>query len=228
MNPQPATDHSSSHRAVADGAAGMAHGDHAVLVLDDDASILSGLERLLTAHGYRVRLHAEPDQFFRAGVPGCPACLLLDNQLGNGRTGVEVHAEMQRRGWDIPTVFVTAHWDVQTVVRVMRAGADDFIAKPYDPAELMAAVARALQRARTNQRTGLLATETRAKAACLTPREREIVRLVVTGLLNKEIADQLALALVTVKIHRGRAMRKLGAGNPADLARLAALAGITC
>jgi FixJ family two-component response regulator len=205
----------------------MAHADHAVLVLDDDTSILSSLERLLMAHGYSVRLHAEPEQFFRAGEPLVPACLLLDNQLGHGRTGVEVHAEMQRRGWDIPTVFVTAHWDVQTVVQAMRAGADDFIAKPYDPAELMAAVARALQRARNNQRKGLLATEIRAKAACLSPRERDIVRLVVTGLLNKEIADQLKLAVVTVKVHRGRAMRKLGAGNPADLARLAALAGIT-
>lgn len=206
----------------------MAHGDHAVLVLDDDVSILSSLERLLTAHGYSVRLHAEPDQFFRAGVPRGPACLLLDNQLGNGRTGVEVHAEMQRLGWDIPTVFVTAHWDVQTVVRVMRAGADDFLAKPYNPVELIAAVARALQRARTNHRDGLQVEAARAKAASLTPREREIVRLVVTGFLNKEIADQLDLAVVTVKVHRGRAMHKLGAGNPSELARLAALAGITC
>ena len=200
--------------------------DHAVLVLDDDASILSGLERLLTAHGYSVRLHAEPDDFFRAGLPKVPACLLLDNQLGHGRTGIEVHAEMQRRGWNIPTVFVTAHWDVQTVVRTMRAGADDFLAKPYDPKVLLAAVTQALQRARTNHQNGLQAAEARTKAASLTAREREIVRLIVSGLLNKEIADQLALALVTVKVHRGRAMRKLGAGNPAELARLAALADI--
>lgn len=228
MNPRPTSDRTSAYRTAADGQAGKVEGNHTVLVLDDDASILSSLERLLTAHGYSVRLHAEPDHFFRAGLPQVPACLLLDNQLGNGRTGVEVHAEMQRRGWDIPTVFVTAHWDVQTVVRAMRAGADDFLAKPFDPTALMAAVAQALQRARTNHRNGLQIAESRAKAASLTPREREIVRLIVSGLLNKEIADQLELAVVTVKVHRGRAMHKLGAGNPAELARLAALTGITC
>lgn len=201
--------------------------DHAVLVLDDDRSILTGLERLLTAHRYQVRLFSEPDDFFRAGLPRVPACLLLDNQLGNGMTGVQVHAEMQRRGWIIPTVFVTAHWNVQSVVTAMRAGADGFLTKPYDPVELVEAVAQALQRARTLHRDGLLAADARARVASLTAREREIVSCVIAGLLNKEIADQLDIALVTVKVHRGRAMRKLGAGNPAELARIATLAGIS-
>ena len=205
----------------------MTHADHMVLVLDDDQSILISLERLLQAHGYSVRVYSESEDFFRAGLPEVPACLLLDNLLGNGMTGVQVHAELYRRGWNLPTVFVTAHWNVQSVVNAMRAGADGFLTKPYNPAELLDAVALALHRAFVQQRDNLHTTTARTQAASLTAREREIVRLVVSGLLNKEIADQLNLALITVKVHRGRAMHKLGAGNPAELARIAALAGIT-
>ena len=201
--------------------------DHVVLVLDDDASILKGLDRLLTSHGYRVKLFVNPEDFFEAGLPLVPACLLLDNHLGNGMNGLQVHAELQRLGWEIPTVFLTAHWDIRMVVNVMRAGADGFLIKPYDAMELMATVALALQRARAVVRKGATETEARNRAATLTAREREIVGLVIKGLFNKEIADQLSLALVTVKVHRGRAMRKLGAGNPAELAQISALAGVS-
>jgi FixJ family two-component response regulator len=196
------------------------------MVLDDDAAILGGLNRLLTLHGYQVCLYSAADEFFTAGMPELPACLILDNHLGDGMTGLEIHAEMQRIGWDIPTVFLTAHWNVQSVVNAMRAGADGFLTKPFDPAELLSEVAKALERARARHEDGGLATAARAKAALLTEREREVVSLVVRGLLNKEIADQLNLALVTVKVHRGRAMQKLGAGNPAELARIASLAGL--
>ena len=200
--------------------------NHVILVLDDDLSMRSGLERLLTAHGYHVRLYSEPEDFFASGPPSVPACLLLDNQLGDGMTGLEVHAELLRRGWDMPTVFLTAHWNVQSVVDAMRAGADGFLTKPFDPAELINEVAHALQRARTRHQGSSLVADARARAETLTPREREIVRLVVAGNLNKEIAHQLHLALVTVKVHRARAMRKMGAGNPAELAHIAALAGM--
>lgn len=198
-----------------------------VVVLDDDSSILTGLERLLTGFGYQVRLHSEPDDFFRSGLPTVPACLLLDNQLGDCLNGVQVHEEIIRRGWFIPTVFLTAHWNVQVVVNVMRAGADGFLTKPFDPEELVDAVGQALQHSRLRHQEEFRAAEARARAAALSPREREVVRLVIDGLLNKEIADQLDIALVTVKLHRGRAMRKLGAGNPADLVHIARLADIT-
>ena len=201
-------------------------GDHAVLVLDDDRFIRVGLERLLAAHGYKVRLHAEPDELFRNGMPQVPACLLLDNQLGEGMTGVEVHEELLRRGWFIPTVFLTAHWNVQLVVNAIRAGADGFLTKPFDPTELVDAVALALQRSRSNRQGEFAAAEARVRVASLTPRERDIVRLVVEGMLNKEIADQLDLALITVKVHRGRAMRKLAAGNPAEMVHIAELGAI--
>jgi FixJ family two-component response regulator len=204
----------------------MTHGDHAVLILDDDLSILNSLERLLAVHGYQVSLFSEAEDFFRAGIPPVPACMILDNQLGNGMTGLQVHAEMQRRGWEIPTVFLTAHWNVQSVVNAMRGGADGFLTKPFEPMELLEAVSKALLRARERLRDGLMAADARSRADSLTAREKEVVSLVVSGLLNKEIADKLDLALVTVKVHRGRAMQKLGAGNPAELARIATLAGL--
>lgn len=204
----------------------MTECDHQVLVLDDDPSILNGIRRLLTAHGFCVRLHSAPDDFFNAGLPPVPSCLLLDNKLGGGMSGLEVHAEVIRRGWFVPTVFFTAHWNVQSVVEAMRAGADGFLTKPFDPAELVEVVTGALDRSRALHQTNQMAMEAKAKAATLTEREQEVVKLVVAGLLNKEIADRLGLALVTVKVHRGRAMRKLGAGNPAELARIAGLAGV--
>jgi FixJ family two-component response regulator len=201
-------------------------GDHAVLVLDDDHSMLRGVERLLASSGFRVRTFSEADDFFRAGRPDVPACLILDNQLNDGMTGPMVHAEMQRRGWDMPTVFLTAHWNVQSVVHAMRAGADAFLTKPFDPAELVSAVAQALEHARTRCAEASLMADARARATSLTVREAQIVKLVVSGRINKEIADELNLAVVTVKVHRGRAMRKLGVGNPAALAQIAALAGL--
>ncbi len=195
-----------------------------VVVLDDDHAIRAGLERLLSAHGYQVRLYAEPRELFREGLPAAPACLLLDNQLGEGITGVQVHEELLRRGWFIPTVFLTAHWNVQLVVNAMRSGADGFLTKPFDPAELIEAVALALQRSRAKQQDGFAVAEARTKVASLTPREREIVNLVAESLSNQEIAARLNLALVTVKVHRARAMQKLGAGNSAELIRLLRLA----
>lgn len=204
----------------------MKRSEHAVLVLDDDRSVLTGLERLLGSHGYQVRAYLESEQFFRDGIPDLPVCLILDHELQGGMTGKMVHEEMLRRGWDIPTVFLTAHWDVRSVVDAMRSGADGFLTKPVEPKELLDAVAAALTRASDRMNGQMLAAEARQRAASLTKRESDVVRLVVAGKLNKEIADMLDLALVTVKVHRGRAMRKLGAGNAAELARLAGLAGL--
>jgi FixJ family two-component response regulator len=199
---------------------------HLVLALDDDPVVLTSLERLLGVNGHPVQVYSGSKEFFRAGPPTVPACLLLDQELGAGVTGVEVHAEMRHRGWELPTIFLTAHWDVQVVVDVMRAGADGFLTKPYDPEKLLQEVARALDRSRVLIKTGLELAELRSRADSLTPRERSIVSLVVAGRLNKEIAGDLDLALVTVKVHRGRAMHKMAASNAAELAHLAAMAGI--
>ena len=193
-----------------------------VIVVDDDHAILKALEQFLAGEGYRVRVYADPDDFLRAGEPAAPSCLLLDNQ-----TGVEVHQELQKRGWFLPTVFLTAHWNVQSVVDAMRAGADGFISKPFEPAELLREVAEALERAARCAQDELDAIAARSQVASLTARERQIVSLVLKGLLNKEIADELNLALITVKVHRGRAMHKLGAGNAAEMARIAGLGGLS-
>lgn len=197
-----------------------------VIVIDDDASVRKSLKRLLTDQGYRVRLYDDPEHFLALDPPPHPSCLLLDNQLSRGVSGVMVHSEILRRGWFLPTVFLTAHWSVKTIIQVIRDGADGFLTKPYDPDELIEAVAKAL-------RTSVLAANEENKrvrissfADSLTAREKQVVRLVVTGRINKEIADELGIALVTVKLHRGRAMKKLGAGNAAHLARIAAQVGI--
>ena len=227
MNPQQTLLPEPPRRNAESRANAMTQREHAVLVLDDDASNRNSVERLLTDQGYRVRSHQKPDEFFRAGLPAVPACLILDNQLGHDLTGAEVQAELQRRGWDIPTVFMTAHWSVRMVVEAIRAGADGFLTKPCDPAELVDAVAHALQRSQVRQRDEMRAAAARARVGALTPRERQIVHLVAGGLLNKDIADRLNLAEITVKVHRSHAMHKLGAGNAAELVHIVTRAGIT-
>jgi FixJ family two-component response regulator len=137
-----------------------------------------------------------------------------------------VHAELRQRCWNIPTVFLTAHWDLGLVVSSMKAGADGFLTKPYDPSELIHAVSGAFERSSHSRQAGNHLADLRGRVSSLSSRELEVVRLVASGMLNKEIADVLGLALVTVKVHRGRAMQKLGAGNAAELARWASLAGI--
>lgn len=204
----------------------MSKPNQIVMALDDDPAVLASLENLLTAHGHAVRMHADAESFFSAGLPDGPSCLLLDHRLGSGLTGFEVHAELQERGWLLPTIFLTAHWDAESVVRAMRAGADGFLTKPYDPEHLLEEIDRALARSEALQQTGKEAAELAVRAASLTKRERKIVELVVSGMLNKEIAAHLNLALVTVKVYRGRAMKKMQAGNAAELAHLAFLAGI--
>ncbi len=148
-------------------------------------------------------------------------------QLGDGLSGFQVYEELLRTGWRNPTIFLTAHWSPAVIVKAMKAGADGFIVKPFDPLELLAEVAKALQKSGENHLSDQTISDARARADLLTEREREIVKLVVKGMLNKEIADQLGLALVTVKVHRGRAMKKLNAGNPAEMVHVAALAGLT-
>ena len=203
------------------------HEESMVLVLDDDRRVRTDLQRLLKTHGFGVRLHSEPQELLHHGLPTVPACLLLDNRLHKAMTGVDVHEELLRRDWSIPTVFLADDWNVPMVVNAMRAGADGFLTKPFNPAEVVDAVALALQRSSAKQQQGTTAVAARLKLATLTLRELEIVRMVIEGMLNKEIADALDLALITVKVHRGHAMKKLGVANPAELARLVRLASST-
>lgn len=193
--------------------------------MDDNLNMLTALERLLTTHGYRVRLHQDPAEFLTTGPPAGPACLLLDNQLEASMTGVQVHAEMVRRGWNLPTIFLSAHWNVQSVVTAIRAGADGYLTKPYEATELLKAIGEALQRAQATHEQNKKKAASLALAATLTKRERQIACLVLAGKMNKAIADELGLALVTVKVYRARARSKLGVTNTAELASFARVVG---
>ena len=200
--------------------------DGAVWILDKDKDFTDRLQDLLEFHGYSVRTFSNAAELFDLGPPVEPVCLWLDFKLGNGVSGMEVHEKLRRLGWEIPTLFVAADWSVRMIVDAIRAGAEDFIPKPSADGELLDALKGAMSRARLLHRKNLVVAKAIERAATLTTRERQVVALVVSGLLNKEIADQLGLAIVTVKVHRARAMQKLQAGNPADLARIAALVGL--
>lgn len=203
----------------------MTEPSHCVLVLDDDSDVRTSLARLLQANGYSARTFSTMAEMLAAGMPVSPACLLLDQRLGAAK-GTEVHAQLQELGWTIPTIFLTADFDTHTVVQAMRAGANNYLTKPCDPDELLSVVRSSFEnQVRVLQVNPELA-ELRQRAAMLTTRERVIVSMVMKGMLNKQIAHSLGLALVTVKLHRGRAMKKLGAQNAAELARIALRVGL--
>jgi len=197
-----------------------------VIVLDDDPFVLETLKSWLSLNGFEVSAYESADKMLASGPPKAPACLVLDNQLGGGWTGLQVHEKIRQLTWKVSTVFLTAHWDPAYIVQAMKAGAEGFLIKPFDPHELLEAVALALEKAEAMESSDQHAADARALAALLTQRELEIVKMIIKGLINKEIANQLDLALVTVKVHRGRAMRKLRAGNPAELVHIAGMAGL--
>ncbi len=192
-----------------------------VFVVDDDAGVRAAIQGLLRSAGLRSEAYGSPDEFLRAPRPDAPCCLVLDVQLP-GRSGLEVQRALAEAGARIPTVFVTAHGDIPMTVQAMKAGAVEFLEKPFDDEALLAAVRQALARA-AEERARLAADAAlRARWATLTPREREVLALVVTGKLNNQIAADLGTSEITVKVHRGRLMRKLQAGSVADLVRIVA------
>ena len=227
------TDFSGNHREKGDSK------ERWVLILDVEPSAIQNLLASVMPDGCRVRTHLDLEELLIAGIPSFPSCLLLgeachDGEIGNGKTSngktgpgaLEVLAELQRRNLNLPVVVMAIHWSIPQVVEIMRAGADGFLMKPVNPAELHDAVMLALKRAGEDHRNGLSAADASARVFSLNQRELEVVRLVVRGRLNKEIADQLDLALVTVKVYRSRAMKKLGAGNPAEMVMIANLGGL--
>jgi FixJ family two-component response regulator len=197
-----------------------------VLILDDEERVRQSLADLLAEHGYETQLWAEPEGLYAAGEPSVPACLILDNHLNDNILGTDVYRELIARGWSLPVIFLTGHWGLDDVKLAMRGGADDFLAKPPEPAELLAAIAKAIAHSRQILLQLSLSAELNALAASLTPRERQVTRLILQGKINKEIAAELNLALVTVKVHRHRLMAKFKAHTAADLARIARDAGI--
>ncbi len=195
-----------------------------LLILDRDPSTLHELATLLGGHGYQVRTFSTFSDLKATILPPTPTCLLLDTP--KGFDGIAQFEELRAAGWKIPVIFLAAQWSPRCIVKAIKGGANGFLVKPFDAAELLDEVATALQPVPTNQPSEQKSADVRALAELLSAREREVVKLVMQGMLNKEIAHELGLALVTVKVHRGRAMRKLNAGNAAQFVDLARLAGL--
>ncbi len=199
-------------------------GPETVLVVEDDALLRRALGRLFRTAGYDVELFDGVPAFFsRARVPGI-SCLVLDLHFPDG-SGFDILERLETDGRSLPTVVVTAHGDVPTTVRAMKRGAIELLEKPFDTAELLAAVATAMARAARMDAAREVRRRAVGRLDTLTPREREVFELVVEGLPNKRIASRLAVAEKTVKVHRARLMEKCGARSLPDLVRLAGRAG---
>jgi len=207
------------------GRAGVSEPNPIVLVVDDDPSFRRALLRLLKTEPFRVESFSSADEVLARGPLDGPGCILLDLHLP-GRNGLELQAEFARRGIATPIVFLTGHGDIQSSVSAMRAGAVDFLTKPVPKATLIAALTRAIEGDRTRRMADSRRQEALDRLGALTPRETEVLRLVVRGKLNKEIAGALGLSEATVKVHRGRVMEKMQVLSVADLVRVAEAAGI--
>ena len=192
-----------------------------VLVVDDDDSVRYSLKRLLRSVGYDVRTFTNAEQVMVHGRPHETCCMVLDVRMP-GVNGLDCHRALATRSIRIPTIFLTGHGDVPTSVAAMKAGASDFLSKPCEPRELLAAVERALDFDARSLAANKHLAELRLLSRTLTPRENEVFNGVVAGMLNKQIAHDLGITEKTVKIHRGRVMEKMRVGSLADLVRAAA------
>ena len=190
-----------------------------VFVVDDDPSVRSSLKFLLSSMGLQVESFDSAETFLQRKPPDAPSCLVLDVRL-RGLSGLDFQRELAARNIRIPIVFVTGHGDIPMSVRAMKAGAIEFLTKPYHDQDLLDAVRIALERDRARREQEKEVTDLQQRFDSLTPREQEVISMVVSGMLNKQIAGQLGTAENTVKVHRSRAMEKMNAQSVADLVRM--------
>jgi FixJ family two-component response regulator len=196
-----------------------------VLVVEDDQSFREALRRLFKSVDLQVETFGSTSELLQKGLPDAPSCLVLDIRLP-GRSGLDLQAEFEKSGIQIPIVFMTGHGDIPMTVRAMKAGAVDFLTKPFRDQDLLDAVAAAIERDRARRATDEGMKTLRTLYESLTTREREVMVRATAGLMNKQIAGELGLSEVTVKIHRGHLMRKMKARSLADLVRMAETLGI--
>ena len=198
----------------------MSETDAMVFVVDDDAPMRESLKNLIRSVGLRVELFASAQEFLRSKRPNRPSCLVLDVRLP-GLSGLDLQRRTGDAGIEIPIVFITGHGDIPMSVRAMKAGAVEFLTKPFRDQDLLDAIQQALERdsKARDQRAAL--EKVRSRFASLTSREREVMKRVVAGLLNKQIGAELGTSETTVKIHRHQVMEKMGAGSLAELVRMA-------
>jgi FixJ family two-component response regulator len=191
-----------------------------VFIVDDDPAMQASLESLLRSVGHAVRSFETARAFAAAPRPDLPGCLVLDVRLP-GLSGLEFQREFGRSPDPLPIVFITGHGDVPMSVAAMKAGAVEFLTKPFRDQDLLDSVHNAIERDRQRRASAAVLAELRERAATMTPREREILPLVAAGQMNKQIANSLRLSEVTVKVHRAQVMQKLRASSIADLVRIA-------
>ncbi len=204
----------------ADGAA-----EPTVFVIDDDPSVRKSVSRLLAAMGFRSEVFASAEDFLARGRHEGVGCIILDIRMP-GLTGMDLQDELNKADYSMPVIFITGHGNVTTSVSAMKKGAVDFLQKPFDDEDLLQAVTKAVERDKGARAEWTRVSQARELLRLLTPREHEVLRCVISGMLNKQIAFKLEIAEKTVKIHRGHIMEKLRVGSVADLVRLAEKAGI--
>ena len=203
----------------------MRESDAVIAVVDDDPSVREGLQSLIRSAGWRAETFASAQEFLARPGTDVPGCLILDLQLP-GLSGLDLQKRMSEVDLEIPIVFLTGHGDIPASVQAMKAGAVEFLTKPFDEQDLLRAVQEAVERDRRARQRHAEMRELRARYASLTPREQEVMLHVISGLLNKQIAAGLKTSEFTVKIHRGRVMRKMRADSLAALVRMAESLGI--
>ncbi len=197
-----------------------------VYVIDDDPSVRDGLDSLLRSVGYDTRGFTSPRDFLASARSEGPACIVLDVRMPDA-SGLDFQDELARTGHAIPIIFLTGHGDVPMSVRAMKAGAVEFLLKPFREQDLLDAIRQALEIDRARLRKQAAEVDLQERFSTLTSREREVMALVARGLLNKQIAAEIGLSEITVKVHRGQAMRKMRADSVADLIRMADNLGLT-
>ena len=197
-----------------------------VFVVDDDRSIRDGLRRLITSVGLEVEVFSTAQAFLSARRPDAPGCLVLDVRMP-GVSGLDLQRDLADTDAALPIIFLTGHGDIPMSVRAMKAGAVEFLTKPFRQQDLLDAIRQAIERDRVMRAERREITELRARYASLTPRERDVLEGIVAGLLNKQIAGELGTSEVTVKEQRAHVMQKMQAGSVAELVRFASRLGIT-
>ena len=204
---------------------GVGEQQPAIVVIDDDASMRRALDNLLRSVGFEVELFASPQEFLQSSRPDRPGCIVLDVRFP-GRSGLDMQRELAQINPQLPVIFITGYGDIPMSVRAMKAGAVEFLTKPFRDQDLLDAVGTALEKdlARRTGETRL--AELRARFETLTARERQVLSLVVAGRLNKQIAGELGVSEMTIKMHRRQVMRKMQAAGVAQLVRLADQLGI--